>query len=83
MKLLILLAILYIIYRYLKSWMASRVQTPIGKDVQSVDDVMVKDPFCGVYFPKREGVHLKLNGEEIYFCSTECKDKFLASHSVK
>jgi YHS domain-containing protein len=46
-----------------------------------VDDVMVKDPHCGVYFPKRDGIRLELNGEELFFCSTECKDKYLADRS--
>jgi YHS domain-containing protein len=46
-----------------------------------IDDIMVKDPFCDVYFPKREGIHLNINGEDLYFCSTECRDKFIASRS--
>jgi uncharacterized protein len=39
--------------------------------------VMIQDPACGVYFPLREGIHLKHQGKDLYFCSPECKDKFL------
>ncbi|MBU1163547.1 MAG: hypothetical protein KKA75_05285 [Proteobacteria bacterium] len=40
---------------------------------------MIKDPFCETYFPKRNGVHLLVDGKDLYFCSTECRDKFIAS----
>ncbi|MBW1995483.1 MAG: hypothetical protein JRI77_13700 [Deltaproteobacteria bacterium] len=84
MRLLILFGILYICYRYLKSWMASHGRTkPMqqGKAVKRVDDVMVRDPFCGAYFPKNNGVHLKLKNQNLLFCSRECRDKYLASRS--
>ena len=42
-----------------------------------IDDVMIKDPFCEAYFPKRNGVHYKHNGEDLYFCSEDCKAKFI------
>ena len=42
------------------------------------DDIMVKDPSCNVYFPKREGIHLRdHDGQDLYFCSEECKNKFI------
>jgi YHS domain-containing protein len=44
---------------------------------------MIKDPFCEVYFPKRNGVHLNLSGKDLYFCSNQCKDKYLAAQSEK
>jgi YHS domain-containing protein len=46
--------------------------------MKEIDDVMVKDPFCNVYFARKEGIHLKFNGEDLYFCSTECRDKYIA-----
>lgn len=41
-----------------------------------VTDEMLKDPHCGVYFPRKEGVPLKLGGETLYFCSTDCRDAY-------
>ncbi len=80
MKLLILLAIVYLGYKALKSWMLQN--TAMGKTVSQkatgeIDDVMVKDPFCEVYFPKRNGVHLRVEGKDLYFCSTRCRDQFV------
>jgi len=85
MKLLILLLIAYLGYRGLKSWMLQNVSS--GKPVSGgasgeIDDVMVKDPYCEVYFPKRNGVRIRHNGEELYFCSTQCRDKYLATKAT-
>ncbi|NIW94249.1 MAG: hypothetical protein GWN20_15540 [Phycisphaerae bacterium] len=46
-----------------------------------IDDVMVKDPFCETYFPRRNAVRLKMNGNVYYFCSKDCRDKYIAQHS--
>ena len=48
-----------------------------GKEKTGIDDVMVKDPQCGVYFPQRNSIVVSKNGENLYFCSTECRDKYL------
>ena len=84
MKLLILLLVAYLGYRGLKSWMAKNMPTDntvSGGASGEIDDVMVKDPFCEVYFPKRNGVRLRHHKEELFFCSVECRDKFLAEQS--
>jgi YHS domain-containing protein len=47
------------------------------KKTGEIDNVMVKDPYCNIYFARRDGVHLSLKGKDVYFCSTECKEKFL------
>ena len=84
MRLLILLGIVYLCYRFLKSWILkepSSHQTVSGKKAGEIDNVMVKDPYCEVYFPKRKGIHLKVKGEDLHFCSPECRDKFIESRS--
>jgi len=83
-KILILVGLGYIVYRLLKSWMfqgyssTGRVtrQTP-----GQIDDIMIKDPFCETYFPKRDGVHLKVDGKDLYFCSSDCRDKYVVQQS--
>ncbi|MBN1567981.1 MAG: YHS domain-containing protein [Acidobacteria bacterium] len=39
---------------------------------------MVKDPVCGMYMDARLAVRLKTNGEDFYFCSEDCKNKYLS-----
>jgi hypothetical protein len=83
MRFLILLAICYIGYRYLKSWIASNMtnrKSVAGNVVRNIDDVMIKDPLCGVYFPRKDGVTLKLDGSDLIFCSKQCRDKYLATN---
>jgi YHS domain-containing protein len=48
-----------------------------------IDDVMIKDPYCEAYFPRRSGVHLRQDGQDLYFCSAECRDKFVESQDAK
>ena len=84
MRLIFLLVLIYLCYRVLKSCMIkdkSPQKTVFCKTAGEIEDDLVKDPFCEVYFSKRDGVHLKSDGEDLYFCSTECRDKFIALHS--
>ena len=85
-KYIILFVVAYVLYRSLKSWMfptASSSRTVSGKTTTEIDDVMIKDPFCEAYFPKRNGVHLKFDGKDLYFCSNHCKDRYLDDRSGK
>lgn len=53
------------------------------RSVTAVDDIMIKDPFCETYFPKRDGVHLHFEGEDLIFCSAQCRDGFLSEKKDK
>ena len=84
MKLLILIGIAYLAYRGLKSWLLQGRLTrdpANGRQAKELDDIMVKDPYCDAYFPKRNGVLLRHRGEDLWFCSPECRDKFSEQHS--
>ena len=85
-KIIILIVVAYVLYRSLKTWMfpaASSSRSVSGKTTAGIDDVMIKDPFCEAYFPKRNGVHLKFSGKDLYFCSNQCKEEYLALRSEK
>ena len=85
-RFIILFVVVYILYRSIKSWMfptASSKRSVSGQAAAEIDDVMIKDPFCEAYFPKRNGVHLNFGGKDLYFCSSQCKDNYLAERSDK
>ena len=85
-RFIILVVVVYVLYRSLKSWMfqaSSSSRQVSSKTATEIDDVMIKDPFCEAYFPKRNGVHLHFGGKDLYFCSNQCKDKYLVVHSEK
>lgn len=85
LKLIILIGIIYGFYRIRKYWQklsASINEQVSGNTAGQIDDIMVKDPHCEVYFPKRNGIRTKIDGKEVYFCSTECRDNYMTSHST-
>lgn len=55
-------------------------RTSTGSD-QPVTDEMLKDPHCGIYFPRKEGVPLNIDGKTLFFCSTDCRDAYQRDHS--
>lgn len=85
MRTLIILGLIYLGYRTLKSAILQRGSSRESVEKQTagaIDDVMVKDPFCSVYFPKRNGVNLRVAGESLSFCSTDCRDKYIAQNKT-
>jgi len=40
-----------------------------------------KDPACGTYISAATSIKEKVGGETFYFCSKECRDKYVASAS--
>lgn len=45
---------------------------PVGGELK-------KDPVCGTYVSTVGSVSQKVNGQVVYFCSTECRDKYRAA----
>jgi YHS domain-containing protein len=79
-RFLVIAGLVYFGYRALKSVISqgsSRKVSSSDRSTGKIDDVMIKDPYCEAYFPKRDGIHYKHNGEDLYFCSENCKSKFI------
>jgi len=85
MKLIIYLLLIYLVYKVIKTWMAPSAYSGKGEygSAGTVEDIMIKDPVCGVYFPKKDGIYLNDDGRDMYFCSSECRDRFVDSGSKK
>jgi YHS domain-containing protein len=54
----------------------SRQQAP-----GTVAEEMVRDPFCHLYLPRSEAIRQSIRGQNYYFCSPGCVEKFLALRS--
>lgn len=80
-RFLIYFGLVYFAFKGAKSWVLDIMspQTISGQSRNEISDIMVQDPFCKIYFPKREGFPLNVRGDTLYFCSTECRHKFLES----
>jgi YHS domain-containing protein len=81
-RLLVIAGLVYFGYRKLKS-IAGPSRPARGRSPEPVEDVMVKDPECGTYIPKREAVRLRSGEEEFFFCGSECRDRFLERKEAK
>lgn len=79
-KLIFLILILYAFFKvrgFMKRLGNTVNQSLSEMTADKVDDVMIKDPVCEVYFPKREGIHLHHQGQDLYFCSQACRDAYV------
>lgn len=80
-RIILFIALGYVGFRFFKSWLLKNVtlSQPGRPDHASgdIEDTMVQDPVCKVYFPKRSGVHLHHRGKDLYFCSAECRQRFI------
>ena len=79
----VLALVAYVFYRALKNWITGggsaggRQQTTGGQ----ADDVLIQDPVCKTYFAQRDGVHLRHDGRDLYFCSQQCRERYLLEQS--
>ena len=84
-RLLIYIVLGIVLYRAARTWFGQAQGgrgSPRVNTTGQVDDVMIKDPVCGVYFPQGKAVALNGEGQGLYFCSTECRDRYLAEKST-
>jgi len=46
-------------------------------------NLMVKDEMCNTYLPKEDAIREISEGKEYFFCSAECRKKFLEAKKSK
>ncbi len=49
-----------------------------NQDLGGKGEKMVRDPQCGTYVPQSEALSETVAGKTHYFCSPECREKFLS-----
>jgi len=64
----------YLLYRFFRA--LSKARKPQSSS-QRLSGAMVKDEFCNTYLPKEDALKEIIEGKEFYFCSDECRRKFL------
>lgn len=75
LRFLVFLAILYVVWSALKSYLGARRSPSTKSDLRAApSDEMVLDPQCQSYIPKAEAV---IQAGK-YFCSQECARLYLA-----
>ena len=75
-RIVILAILFYILYRLLTGGKKKAQPKKHGGSLP-VQDVLVEDPVCHTYIPKKQAVSIKQHGIVHYFCSKECRDQFI------
>ncbi len=77
LRLIFLIFIIYILYKLL--WKKPLKRDDYAeKDSNMLEEEMKRDPVCGTYIPVSQAIKYKHKGRTYYFCSDECKKKFIS-----
>ncbi|MEK7828703.1 MAG: transcriptional regulator [Deltaproteobacteria bacterium] len=78
MRILIYIILIFLLYRIIMAFLYPK-KTPMPQKDKTVPqgDEMVLDPVCQSYYPKAEALRVRNGNEITYFCSEECRGKFL------
>jgi len=80
-RLIFTVIIVYFVYRLVKGLFlpsGKRQENFPRKPASIQGEDLVKDPYCGTYVPVSTASKVSINGEELYFCSNECIEKYKA-----
>jgi len=69
----------YIIYLIIKFFNSLNKASKSHRTSEHSKGIMVKDEVCNTYLPKEDAIKEIFEGKEYYFCSNECRTKFLES----
>jgi YHS domain-containing protein len=75
MRLLIILLLLYLLYRVVRFLLGSTKTFQRHGQSGAIDE-MVQDPQCKTYIPLRQAKREVIDGKEYFFCSEACAEAF-------
>lgn len=79
LKIVVLAVLFYILYRLLfgPKKVKPAPDATFVEDAKSSEDILVEDPVCQTYVPKKQALRAVKDGETYYFCSEKCCQTFL------
>jgi uncharacterized protein len=78
--LVLLVALAYLIANLVVSKRRTPRETP-RQAPGTVTEDLVRDPVCQLYLPRSQAIRRTVRGQEHFFCSPGCLDKFLANRA--
>ncbi|MGB8951458.1 MAG: YHS domain-containing protein [Candidatus Aminicenantales bacterium] len=77
-KLIFYFLLAYLIYQVIRFFQSLSRRSPRPQNPRPrLSGMMVKDQICNTYLPKEEAIREVFDGKEYFFCSKECRQKFL------
>ena len=80
-RILIYAVLFYLILKVVNFLTSGGQNRKTQRQPRRLSGVMVKDEICDTYIPKDDAIREVIKGKEYFFCSQECRKKFL--HSKK
>jgi uncharacterized protein len=69
----------YIVYKFIRVYQKLSQKRYSPPQSKKSSGLMVKDEICNTYLPREDAIKELKEGKEYFFCSKECRQKFLAS----
>jgi uncharacterized protein len=67
----------YIVYKTIRFYQKLSQSSHPRQKSKQISGLMVKDSVCNTYLPKEDAIKEIVEGKEYFFCSKECRQKFL------
>ena len=77
LRLIVYALLAYVIYLVIRFFSALNRRSISQETPKTSGGIMVKDEVCNTYLPKDEAIRELYQGKEYFFCSQECRQKFL------
>ena len=80
------LLILYLVFRLISGIFFGARRRPGPREAprspERLGGTLVRDPQCGTYVPESHAIRATAGASVLYFCSTTCRDTFLAANPI-
>jgi uncharacterized protein len=70
----------YIVYTFIRAIQKLGQKSHSPRQPKRKTGLMVKDDVCSTYLPQEDAIKEIREGKEYFFCSQECRQKFLESN---
>jgi len=77
LKIIIYAFLAYVVYLLFRFFTALNKASKLPRTSKRASGLMVRDEICNTYLPKEDAVKEVYKGKEYYFCSSECRQKYL------
>jgi len=75
--------IAYLIYLVVRFVLGPFLRTRPQRPRRRLSGNMVKDEVCNTYLPQEDALRASVDGTDYFFCSGECRDKFVEQAKKK
>jgi YHS domain-containing protein len=79
MRIILYALLAYIVYTFIRAFQKLGQKSHSPRQSKRNTGLMVKDEVCNTYLPQEDAIKEIKEGKKYFFCSKECRQKFLES----